>query len=143
MTVDLIIRNWALVVAGILGSGILLFVLFRLYEQTARGQLGSSVRALRARYKEAARTQQAVDKAAARLDGLRKIATSVKPRHVEEAGEALEDASSLRNIANDQVLIAEKNVRQLILDEFPPNRQDALRRKYLVADPGDPVSDLT
>jgi hypothetical protein len=143
VTVDLIIRNWALVVAGILASGILLFVLFRLYEQTARGQLGGSLRALRASYKEAVRTQQAVDKAAVRLEELRKIASSVKPRLVEEAGEGLEDASSLRNIANDQVLIAEKNVRQLILDEFPPNRQDALRRKYLATDPGNPVSDLT
>ncbi len=143
MTVDLIIRNWALVAASILGSGILLFVLYRLYEETAPGQLGSMVRALRGRYNEVARAQQALDKTAARLDELREIAPSVKPRHVEEAGEALEDARSLLKIANDQVLIAEKNVRQLILDEFPPNRQDALRRKYLNADPGSPVSDLT
>jgi len=49
----------------------------------------------------------------------------------------------LLNNANDQVLIAEKDVRQLILDEYPPNRQDALRQKYLSAGPGDPVSDLT
>ncbi len=142
MTVDLIIRNWALVVAGILGSGILLFVLVRLYREADRGQLGNRVRALQGRYKEVARAQKGLDKVSERLDELRKSASTVKPRRVEEAGEALEDASMLLNNANDQVLIAEKDVRQLILDEYPPNRQEALRRKYLSADPGSPVSDL-
>jgi hypothetical protein len=131
------------VVAGILGSGILLFVLVRLYRESDRGQLGNRVRALQGRYKEVARAQKALDKVSERLDELRKSASTVKPRRVEEAGEAMEDASMLLNNANDQVLIAEKDVRQLILDEYPPNRQEALRRKYLAADPGDPVSDLT
>ena len=143
MTVDLIIRNWALVVAGILGSGILMFVLVRLYRESDRGQLGNRVRTLQGSYNEVARAQKRLDKASERLDELRKKASSVKPRHVEEAGEAVEDARMLLNNANDQVLIAEKDVRQLILDEYPPNRQDALRRKYLSAGPGDPVADLT
>jgi len=143
VTVDLIIRNWALVVAGILGSGILLFVLVRLYRESDRGQLGNRVRALQACHKEVARAQKGLDKASERLDELRRKASTVKPRHVEEAGEAIEDARMLLNNANDQVLIAEKDVRQLILDEYPPNQQDALRRKYLNADPGRPVADLT
>ena len=143
MTVDLIIRNWALVVAGILGSGILTFVLVRLYRESDRGQLGNRVRTLQGGYKEVARAQKGLDKASERLDELRKNASTVKPRRVEEAGEAMQDARMLLNNANDQVLIAEKNVRQLILDEFPPNRQDVLRGKYLAADPGDPISDLT
>ena len=143
MTVDLIIRNWALVVAGILGSGILLFVLVRLYRESDRGQLGNRVRALQACYKEVSRAQKGLDKASERLDALRENAPTVKPRYVEEAGEAMEDARMLLNNANDQVLIAEKDVRQLILDEYPPNRQEALRQKYLAADPGDPISDLT
>ena len=142
MTVDLIIRNWALVVAGILATGILMFVLVRLYRESDRGQLGNRVRALQGCYKEVARAQKGLDKASERLDELRKKASTVKPRHVEEAGEAVEDALLLLNNANDQVLIAQKNVRQLILDEYPPNQQDALRQKYLAADPGDPVSDL-
>ncbi len=142
MTVDLIIRNWALVVAGILATGILMFVLVRLYRESDRGQLGNRVRALQGCYKEVARAQKGLDKASERLDELRKKASTVKPRHVEEAGEAIEDARMLLNNANDQVMIAEKNLRQLILDEYPPNRQDALRQKYLASDPGDPVSDL-
>ncbi len=143
MTVEFISRNWALVAASILGVAILVFVLYRLYRQSARGQLGSRVRALQGRYKEATRAQQVLDKATARLDKLRRISASVKPRHVEEAGEALEDAQSLRKIAADQVLIAENNVRQLILGEFPPNRHDRLRRKYLGGDHGGSPSDLT
>ena len=143
MTVDLIIRNWALVVAGILASGILVFVLVRLYRESDRGQLGNRVRALQGCYKEVARAQKGLDKASERLDELRKKASTVKPRHVEEAGESVEDALLLLNNANDQVLIAEKDVRQLILDEYPPDRQEALRQKYLNRDPGSPVADLT
>ena len=143
MTVDLIIRNWALVVAGILGSGILMFVLVRLYRESDRGQLGNRVRALQGRYKEVARAQKRLDSAAERLDELRKKASTVKPRHVEEAGEAVEDALMLLNNANDQVLIAEKNVRELILDEYPPEQHEELRQKYLSGTPGNPVADLT
>ena len=143
MSVEFLIRNWALVVASILATGILMFVLVRLYRESDRGQLGNRVRTLQGSYKEVARAQKGLDKASERLDELRKKASTVKPRHVEEAGEAIEDARMLLNNANDQVLIAEKDVRQLILDEYPPNQQDALRRKYLAADPGDPVSDLT
>ena len=143
MSVEFLIRNWALVVASILATGILMFVLVRLYRESDRGQLGNRVRALQGCYKNVARAQKRLDKVSERLDELRKKASTVKPRHVEEAGEAMEDARMLLNNANDQVLIAEKDVRQLILDEYPPNRQNALRQKYLAADPGDPVSDLT
>jgi len=131
------------VVASILATGILMFVLVRLYRESDRGQLGNRVRTLQGGYKEVARAQKGLDKASERLDALRENAPTVKPRYVEEAGEAMEDARMLLNNANDQVLIAEKDVRQLILDEYPPNRQEALRQKYLAADPGDPVSDLT
>ncbi len=143
MTFDLIIRNWALVVAGILASGILMFVLVRLYRESDRGQLGNRVRALQDCHKDVARAQKGLDKASERLDELRKKASTVKPRHVEEAGEAVEDARMLLNNANDEVLIAEKNVRELILDEYPPEQHEALRQKYLATDPGNPVSDLT
>jgi len=143
VTVDILIRNWALVVASILATGILVFVLVRLYRDSDRGQLGNLVRELQGRYKAVARAQRGLDKASERLDELRESAPTVKPRHVEEAGEAMEDARLLLNNANDQVLIAEKDVRQLIVDEYPPNEQEVLRRKHLNADPGSPIADLT
>ena len=143
MSVEFLIRNWALVAASILATGILMFVLVRLYRESDRGQLGNRVRALQGRYKEVARAQKGLDKASERLDELRKKASTVKPRHVEEAGEAVEDALLLINNANDQVLIAEKNVRELILDEYPPEQHEALQQKYLSGTPGTPVADLT
>ncbi len=143
MSVEFLIRNWALVAASILATGILLFVLVRLYRESDRGQLGNRVRALQDRYKAVARAQKGLDKASERLDGLRENAPTVKPRHVEEAGEAVEDALLLINNANDHVLIAEKNVRELILDEYPPEQHEALRQKYLSGTPGTPVADLT
>jgi hypothetical protein len=143
VTVELLIRNWALVVASIFATGILVFVLVRLYRESDRGQLGNLVRELQGRYTAVARAQKGVDKATERLDRLRENAPTVKPRHVEEAGEAVEDALLLLNNANDQVLIAEKDVRQLILDEYPPNRHEALRQKYLNRDAGTPVTGLT
>ncbi len=143
MSVEFLIRNWALVAASILATGILMFVLVRLYRESDRGQLGNRVRALQGRYKEVARAQKGLDKASERLDELRKKASTVKPRHVEEAGEAIEDARMLLNNANDQVLVAEKNVRELILDEYPPEQHEALQQKYLSGTPGTPVADLT
>ncbi len=143
MSVEFLIRNWALVVASILATGILMFVLVRLYRESDHGQLGNRVRALQGRYKEVARAQKGLDKASERLDELRRKASTVKPRHVEEAGEAVEDALMLLNNANDQVLIAEKDVRELILDEYPPDQHEALRQKHLSGTPGTPVADLT
>jgi hypothetical protein len=48
--------------------------------------------------------------------------------------EAVQDAEALLKIADDQVLIAENHVRKIIVEEFPPQRHDRMRSKYL---PGD------
>ena len=65
------------------------------------------------------------------FNSLRAKRESAKPRHVQETTEALEDAQALLKIAEDQVLIAANHVRKLILEEFPPTRQEQLRSKYL------------
>jgi hypothetical protein len=70
------------------------------------------------------------DKAEKRLVKLRARADSVKPRHLQEAAEAVEDATALAKIANDQVMIAETRLRELILEEFPQNQHTALRARY-------------
>ncbi len=131
MNLELFTRNWALVIASVLGTAIFLFVLFRLYEASPRGRLNRDVRRLDSRKSEVAKAQQKMDKAEARLVGLQSRAASVKPRLVSEAEEALQDARSLKKIADDQVLRAQKLVRDVILEEFPPNRQDVMRKKYL------------
>ncbi|MGI9272045.1 MAG: hypothetical protein ACR2QT_09740 [Woeseiaceae bacterium] len=131
MTHDLLTRYWALIIASILGTAILLFVLYRLYEASRLGQLNAGVRQLRRSKHEAAKARRRAEKAAARLAHLQSRAASIKPRLLSEADEAVQDANALQKIADDQVLVAIKQVREVILEEFPPNRQDVLRNKYL------------
>ena len=131
MSIDFVTRNWSLVLASVLLTGIALFVLFRVYVDSAKGQLGARVRALRTRYNEAESARRAVVRAEKRLEQLGAKSARVKPRHIEEARDALEDARSLLKIAGDQVLIAENHVRKIIVEEFPPKRQEALRNRFL------------
>ena len=136
MTVEFITRNWSLVGAALLFTGIALFVAFRVYTDSAKGQLGARIRALRTRYREADSAEKAVTRAERRLARLSAKSASVKPRHVEEARETLDDARALLKIAADQVLIAENHVRKVIVEEFPPRRQEALRSRYLRSEQG-------
>ena len=131
VTLDLITRNWSLVAAGVLAVPILLFLGFRVFTDSGRGQLGIKVRALAGRYRDADKAKKKVLKAKKRLKRLQRKTDSVKPRHLQEATEAFEDAQSLLKIADDQVLIAENHVRKIIVEEYPPRRQQALRDKYL------------
>lgn len=117
--------------ASVLGTAVFLFVIYRVYQDSVQGRLQASVRLLRKRESEVAVALKVVDKSAARLDRLRAKAESVKPRHGQEAAEALEDARALHKIADDQVLIAQNHVLKIILEEFPPKRHDAMRNKYL------------
>ena len=142
MTVDFFTRHWSLVIASVLFTAIALFVLFRVYTDSTRGQLGARVRDLQSRYRDVDKASTAVRRAEKRLARLTKKSASVKPRLVEEAREGLEDAQSLLKIAGDQVLIAENYVRKVIVEEYPPKRQAAMRAHYLRSDPeqGTPFS---
>ena len=134
MTLDLVIRNWALVGASVLATAVLLFILFRLYEDSGRGQLQAKLRELQSRQRNANKARTVTDKAARRLQRLEAKADAAKPRSVQEAGDALEDARALQKIADDQLLIARNHVRKIILEEYPPKRHEAMRRRYLPAD---------
>jgi septal ring factor EnvC (AmiA/AmiB activator) len=131
MTTEILAQNWALVVASVLSLAIFLFVMFRLYEDSSHGRLGQSVRELNAVKKEASKAKSRLSKAKARFEELRKKADQVKPRLLTEAEEAVKDADLLVNITGDQLMRAEKILRDVILEDFPPNRQDVLRSRYL------------
>lgn len=131
MTLEFVIRNWSLVIGSVLGTAVALFLAHRAFSDSARGQLRSHRRMLTRRYRAADRADATVAKAAKRLEKLQSKLASVKPRHLQEAAEALEDARSLLKIAHDQVLIAENQVRKLIVEEYPPKRHDAMRSRYL------------
>ena len=120
-----------MVLALVFASPIVIFVLYRALIDSGWGQLRVSARQLKFRYRGANDAQKAVNKAVAKLEKLRAKSDSVKPRLVREASEALDDARALCKIAEDQVLIAETHVRNLIVDEYPPQQHEALRHKYL------------
>jgi hypothetical protein len=131
MTMDFIIRHWALVVASVLAVAILLFVLQRLYTDSASGRLYKLVAELNARKRKARRAGHKVDAAVGRLAHLQARAATTSPRVLSAADEALQDARMLKKVADDLVLVGQRKLRDLIIEEFPPNRQDGLRSKYL------------
>jgi len=131
MTIDYLQQNWALVIASVLGLGIVLFVLFRASQDSRRGRLGSALTYLRDRERAAQAAAKAVEKATTKLERLRTKADSVAPKQAEKAREALLEAQEIEKLIDDQLLIARNNVRMLIFEEFPPKRHDAMRKKYL------------
>lgn len=137
MTLEFVSKNWALVAASVLGTAVLLFVIFRVFQDSARGRLQATVRALRDRERQASVAHKAAEKASVALERLRRDVGSVKPRRLQEASEALEDARALARIAADQVLVARNHVRKIILEEYPPRRHDRMRQRYLRQDPAD------
>jgi hypothetical protein len=131
MSLDFAIRHWALLLASVLGVAIALFVLYRLYADSGRGRLRTRVRELNAQKRAARRAGRKFDQAAARFASLQGRAAKVKPRLISAADEAVQDARMLKKVADDLVLVAQRKLRDLIIEEFPPNRQDGLRNKYM------------
>jgi hypothetical protein len=128
---QVITQNWALVAASVLGTAIFLFVLFRVYEASPWGRLRAQLAVLRQCQAEAVRIESRLTRAADQLAALRARSETTRPRLLNEAEEAVQDAQALKKIAADQVLRAKKQLRDVILEEFAPKRQDELRSKYL------------
>ena len=131
MTMQLITQNWALVAASVLSLAISLFVLYRLHEASPRWRRSAHVAVLRNHKSDGTKSESRLAKASEQLSALRSKADTIKPRLLSEAEEAVQDAQSLQKIAGDQVLRAQKRVREVILEEFPRTRHDGLRSKYL------------
>lgn len=124
-------QYWALIAGGIIAAGVALFVLLRAYQDSVTGRLRASVRRVRGRYRQLVGARRRVDRAEAALERLRQRAARVPPQRLRQAEEAVEDARALLKIAVDQVQIAENHVRMLIVEEYPPDRQETLRARYL------------
>ncbi|MDH3266994.1 MAG: hypothetical protein OEM25_08520, partial [Gammaproteobacteria bacterium] len=106
MSYELFRQYWALVIASVLGTAIFLFVVYRFYQDSAPGRLRALVEQLRRREQAAKAAANSAAKAEARLSRLRSKADSIKPRHAQEAKDALLDAQAMLKIAADQVLVA-------------------------------------
>ena len=137
MTVSLLQQHWALASAIIVAAAVLSFVAWRAWLDSARGRLRTATQRLGEARAEWRRRDKEAARAATVLQGLQRKAESVKPRRLQEASEAVQDAEALLKIANDQVLIARNHVRKIIVEEFPPRRHERMRRKYLPEDTED------
>jgi uncharacterized protein HemX len=131
MTIDDLQQYWALVIASVLGLGIVLFVLFRASQDSRRGRLGSALTYMRDRERAAQAAAKVVEKATTKIERLRAKSDSVAPKQADAARDALLEAQELQKLIDDQLLIARNDVRMLITEEYPPKRHEAMRSKYL------------
>jgi len=131
MTIEYLTRHWALVIASVLGTAILLFIVFRALQDSVGGRLRAAVRYLRDRERALQDAARVISKAEANLERLQAKAESVAPRQGEKAREALVEAQETWKLVEDQMLIGKNNVRMLILEEYPPKRHEAMRKSYL------------
>ncbi len=131
MTIDYLQQNWALLIAGVLGLGIVLFVLFRASQDSRRGRLGVALTYMRDRERAARKALKVLEEATRKIERLRARSESVPPKQADAARDALREAQELQKLIDDQLLIARNNVRLLITEEYPPKRHEAMRRKLL------------
>lgn len=131
MTIDDLQQYWALVIASVLGLGIVLFVLSRASQNSRRGRLGSALTYMRDRERAARKAVKALEEVTHKIERLRARSESVPPKQADAARDALLEAQELQKLIDDQLLIARNNVRLLITEEYPPKRHEAMRSKYL------------
>lgn len=124
-------QHWALILASSIALAVLVFVFMRLVQDSPRGRLAAEVGQLRRTEKSARKAARQVLKATSTVRRLQSRAERVRPVKLEKEQGRLEDARALQKIADDQVLIARNRVRQIILDEIPPGRQSAIRKRLL------------
>ena len=134
MSLETLTPYWAPLAASLIGVALLLFVAWRLWLQSPRGQLSAARSRVRARMKEADRARRVLQKSATALERLEARSDSVRPSRLQEASEAVEDARALAKIAHDQLLVAENLLRKVIVEEFPPRRHESMRQRYLRSD---------
>ena len=131
MTKELFLQHWALLVAGAMAAALSAFVAWRAWRDSAGGRLWAAHRDYGRRCRERSSRRRQADACTARFTALKERSDDVSPRRVEAASEDLEDARALLRIAEDQVLVAAARLREIIVEEYPPRRHEALRRRYL------------
>jgi len=134
MNIEALTNNWALIFAAVPALIAVILVLQFTLGRTASGQLRKVLKGNRDAQKKLTNARRLSQKTVARVEKLTSRAGQIKPRILQEAREAAEDARSLEKIADDQVQITANHVRRVIHEEFPPVRQEKLRKRYLPQD---------
>ena len=130
-------QHWPLFVAAIPLLAAAVALLRRFVAGSAGGQLDAALKD----HKRATRQLKTAHKRLARavrkheqLDGARE---KTRPSVLAGAVAAREDATALVKIAADRAMVTANHVRRVIHEEFPPDRQDSLRARYLPDDSSD------
>ena len=131
MTLGILEKYWALVIASILGLGIVLFVLYRTFLDSRRGRLVTDVGHLRQREQALRQASGKADKAAAKYARLSAKGDSIAPNKVLAAKDALVGAQETERLLKEQVLVVRNKARTIILEEYPPASQPAMLKKHL------------
>jgi Flp pilus assembly protein TadB len=128
---------WALLGAAVAAAVALAAVGVALWRRSRRGRLGIRLREQRRRQRELDEAQKAWQQASRRLQKLEKRAGRVAPKALDEARGLLGDAERLVELRAGALKVAQNQVRMIIVEEYPPSRHDALRRRYGVPEHAD------
>jgi outer membrane murein-binding lipoprotein Lpp len=134
MNPELLTANWALWVAALPATIAVLSVAWLLYRKSARGQLGKALKDHREALRGLEKAGGSVQTLGEKVERLESKADKVKPRVLQEARNALDDARALQRIMNDRAQVTRNLVRRAIFEEFPPSRHEKLRARYLPED---------
>jgi hypothetical protein len=126
--------NWAIWLALVLLLMVALMITPELMRSTSRSKLSRVFAGVKEARKELRKSTRAAQKVEKKYRKLLARSERVKPRKLQEAKEAVEDGRALVKILNDKVIVAETHVRRIIYDEFPPEKHEQLREKYLPQD---------
>lgn len=134
MNDTLLTGNWALVLAIVVAGLATIVIIAGIARKSARGQLKRVRADFRKALKGRNKAASVAEKKQRRLTRLGANTENVKPRLLQEAKDALQDARALEKIADDKVLIAGNHLRRVIHEEFPPAQQQKLRDRYMPDD---------
>lgn len=134
MNEETLIGNWALWMAAVLVIFAAAAVALLLFKSSSRGQLRQVVAQHRKALAALKKATCVVENAKRRLASLEARSVRVRPRALQEARDALQDAGTLQNIADDRVQVTANHVRRVIYEEFPPSSHERLRKRHLKQD---------
>ena len=124
-------QYWALIIASVLGLAILLFIVFRLLQDSRRGQLSSALNELRQREQTLQSASKKVSKSLLKCEKLAASGDKIPPNKMLAAKDALAEARETEALLKDQVLVLRNNARTIILQDYPPAKHEVMCRRYL------------
>ena len=124
-------RYWALIIASVLALAILVFVVFRLVQDSRRGRLSSALNELREREQSLQSASRKAAKALLKYEKMASRGDKVPPNKLLAAKDALAEARETERLLGDQVLVLRNNARTIILQDYPPAKHAVMRRRHL------------